>query len=232
MSTTVQNIIDYALERSSLSDVQLINVPAALALIANEERKAYITAARLDPEFFGTSGVSASRADHDAAWNIAVTPGGVAAVSRVFAAAITGTVSGVAVGTKINLVDSRWPNLDVSPRAYVRGQKVIGHIPSAGADELGVSNSHFVTQLTIWYSPLPTALTATTDSLTLPDEWRDLIVLPLAKMFCVRDHRPEEGAAFAAEYKDLTQTFAEAVLSYGHGVRRPLPSVPAIPLGK
>jgi hypothetical protein len=50
-------------------------------------------------------------------------------------------------------------------------------------------------------------------------------------MFCIRDHRPDDGKLINEELAGLTQTFAEGVLSYGHGVRRPLQSVPAIPLG-
>jgi hypothetical protein len=225
MSTTAQNCIDYALERSSLSDVQLVNVPAALALLANEEKKAYITAARLDPEYFGTSGDTATRASYTASWSLDAAPGDVAAVSRAYAKTIVGTVSGVVAGTKINLVDMRWPGLDLAPRAYVRGRKIVPH-----ETELGTGNSNMVTVVTVWYSQLPTAPTTVASTISLPDEWRDLLVLPLAKMFCVRDHRVEEAAVFDAELKGLIQTFAEAVLSYGHGVRRPLPSVPAIPL--
>lgn len=233
MSTTVQNVIDYALDRSALSDVQLINVPAAIGLIANEEKKAYIAAARLDPEYFGVSGLTTVRAAYTSSWSLnTVTPtggaaGSVAAVSRVYVAAIVGTPpTGVTVGAKVNLVDSRWPNLDLAPRAYVRGRKIVPH-----STELGTADAHMATQLTIWFSELPVAPATLASVLTLPDEWRDLIVLPLARMFCIRDHRAEEGGVFNEEYKALTQTFAEAVLSYGHGVRRPLPSVPAIPLG-
>ena len=367
MSVTVQQVIDRALDRSGLSDFNLINVPATISLISNEQRKAYLMAAQLDSEYFGKSGTTSTRTDHTASWDLDTTPGDVAVVTQariaayieamcttapvlsigstdtaIASTAFTFRVNGasynkaaVAAGTaigaqtvtadkwalyrlsvvvagtitvtpaagnvagyttealakaalpavpansvdmgfvtlktkasmawiaatdalaggstgnvasatnyypapemtafaveqKINLVGFRWPDLDLAPRAYVRGRKIVSHIPAGGSSELGHDDSNMVTQLTVYYSELPPAVTSLTTTLRLPDEWQGLLVLPAARMFAVRDKHEEEVQFIELEYQGVLQTFQAAVLAYGHGVRRPLPQVPSIPLG-
>ena len=223
---TVQQVVDRALDRSGMSDVNLVNVPSAISIISTEQRRAYLIAGRLDPEYYGVSAVTSTRTHYTDPWDLDVTPGNVAVVSQAFVTTIVGTVTGVTAGDKVHLVWSRTPALEVAPRAFLRGRKIIAY-----NNELGGADANMVTVLTVWYSPLPTVLTATTDTLTLPDEWQGLVVLPLAKMLAIRDQRPEEVPLIDAEYKDLVSVYSEAVLSFSHGMRRPLAQVSALPLG-
>lgn len=229
---TAQQILDRALDRAALSDSNLVNVPSALSVISTEQRKVFLMAAQLDPEYFGKSAATAVRATGQS-WDLDATPGDVGVVTRAYVAAVTGSggVTGIALGDKVNLVGSRWPELELSPRAYVRGRKIVPHIPiGATYDELATDATHFVTTLTVWYSPLPAVVSATSTTLALPDEWQSLLILPLAKMLALRDKREEEIQFLDAEYKEAVAVFSSAVQSYGHGVRRPLPSVPTIPV--
>lgn len=236
-SPTAQNIIDRALDRASLSDSNLVSVPAVLSIISTEQRKVYLLAGQTDPEYFGKAAVTAARAapasgvTPASSWNLDTTPGDVAVVTRAYVQTVVGSTPLTPVGTKVNLVGFRWPDLDLAPRAYVRGRQIVPHVATGtNFDELAVDNANYVSVLNVWYSPMPPIVSATTTTLLIPDEWQSLLILPLARMFSLRDKREEEIQFIDAEYKDALETFKMAIVSYGQGVRRPLPSVPAIPV--
>jgi len=82
-----------------------------------------------------------------------------------------------------------------------------------------------------YYSPLPLAITTIGQSLTLPDEWVDIITYQLAKILAVRDRRTDEEMNWLEmSYQQIQSMFDEAVLVYDFGQRRPLGQVPPLPL--
>jgi len=225
MATTGTQIRDRAIERSSLNNSGLLPTAQILNYITQAERKAYVRAARINPDYFGTVGASSTRAAYTDTWNLASTPGSIAAVTLVEVNAITGTVSGVAVGDKVNLIRKTRPELEIAPRAYLRGKVVTGY-----GTELGAATANMVTSLKVYYSPIPAAMTSLTQSVVIDDEWTDLLVLPLAKSFAMRDGRDQEAQLIQQEYDDTWADFAAGVMVYDHGVKRSLVSVPAIPM--
>lgn len=230
MSLTGQDVINYAVDRSALNFPAQAGVAAALSLISTEQRKIYLIAERIDPEYFGKNSLTAARALYTDSWDLDATPGDVGGVTKATVAAITGspvnpeTNTTFAVGDVIHLVNSRFPELELGPRAYVRGRKIVPHLT-----ELGAASNAMVTQLTVYYSPIPPFVTQVGTTLAVPDEWRHLLVLPVARMLAIRDKREEEVQFIEAEYKDALANFQEAVLAYAHGARRPLPAVSAVP---
>lgn len=224
MSVTAQQIFDRAIARSSLNAAALIPTTETLSWISTYQRKAFLLAAQLNPEYFGKTADTSTRTAFSDSWDITAVPGDVAALMRVKVATITGTVSGVAVGDFLNLINLRWPGLNVSPRAYVRGMKISGHLT-----ELGANNSNMVTKLTLDYAEMPVVLTAMTNSLRLPEEWSHLIEVPLARVFAIRDKREEEAQFLADEYNENLQLFQQAVFVYDAGTPRPLQSYAPTP---
>ena len=225
MAYTGQNIFDMALERSDLNNEDLVPSAQIIQYINNFQRRAYLRAARINPDYFGTSADTATRTAYTDDWNLESTPGNIAAVLKAEIKSITGTVTGLAVGDKVNLVSIRWPSMEINPRAVLRGRRLSGY----GA-ELGAADANMVTALTVYYSPLPLALPSLEASLMLPEEWADLVVLPLAKVLSLRDGRLEEIEALELELRDVQTMFDEALLVYDHGLARPLSSTPAIPV--
>lgn len=225
MSTTAQEVMSLAVLRSQLNDVNLVPSPIIFKAIGIYEREAYIRAARLDPEYFGTSGATAARAAFTDPWNISTVPANIAAVTKVEINAITGTVVGLAVNDPVNLVKLRFPDVEIVPRAYVRGRQIFGY-----KTELGANSANMVSKLTVYYAPIPTAPTSGSSVMTIPDEWLDLVVLPIAKLMCLRDRRPDDAQLLDAELQALYALFEQAVLIYDHGAARPLPSIPPLPL--
>jgi hypothetical protein len=225
MSTTAQDIVTLATLRSQLNDPALVPSPTIFKAIGIYERQAYLRAARLDPEYFGTSADTSIRSTYTASWNISITPGNIAAVTSAVVKAIVGTVTGISVGTSLNMVKLRFPDLEPAPRIYIRGRQIFGYLT-----ELGAADANMVSQLTINYAPIPVAPTSGSSVMTIPDEWIDLVILPVAKLMCLRDRRPEDAQALDAELKETYALFEQSVLLYDHGSKRPLPSVPALPL--
>lgn len=219
MATTVQNIIDRAGQRSNLNDTSLIGTTQLIAYVSTLEQLVYLTAARGNPDYFGKEANTSARA-YGATWDLSTT--GIAALSRVEVAAITGAVSGLSVGTEVNLVSIRQPGVALSPRVYVRS-RVLREYNS----ELSTDASNFVTTLKLFYSHLPARRTATTDTLDLPDEWDGLLVLPLAKIMSLRDQRPEEIPSLESEWLVYWQTFLSALSVYDEGTIRELEGIMA-----
>lgn len=224
MATTAQTVIDRAVARSALNEASLVPTTQLLGYMTTAERRIYILAARLNPNYFGSQGNSATRPSATASWNLDNSPGSLVAVTKLEVAVISGTLSGVAVGDEVHLVDFRYPDIQVSPRAYLRGKDLYG----VGTD-LG-SGVNYVSQLVVYYSKLPPAITSTSQNISLPDEWVDLLVVPLARILALRDKREEEVQLFDQEYASLMQQFSEQCLVYEHGATRPLNAVPAIPI--
>lgn len=225
MPTTVQNVIDRAIDRSGLNFSGMASDPALIARISAGQKFLFKSAGIIDPEYFGKSGDTTTRTLNSQTWDLNVSPGDVGLVTKAEVKTITGAVSGVSVGTRVNLVDLRFPDLGVSPRAYVRGRNIVPH-----STELGTNDTNMVTVLTIYYSESPATVTTATVNLRLPDEWTQLLVLELAKYLAIRDQRLEEVQPLDAEYQELFQRFTQEVAAYRHGVQRPLAAVPAIPL--
>lgn len=224
MSYTAEEIRDMALERSDLNNSDLIPPSEVLQYITQAERKVFVRGARINPDYFGTKGYTTTRTSYAAEWNLSVGPGNVVAVTMLKVNAITGTVTGVSVGDRVNLIQITKPNLEVSPRAYLRGKKVHSY-----NDELGADNANMVTVLDVYYSPMPSKISNLTDSITLYDEWSDLLAIPLAMKYALRDTRLEEVQALHSEYQDTWGDFVEGIVAFDYGVNRSLINVPAIP---
>ena len=221
MSTTAQQAFDLAVERSSLNDSSLIPTTQAIRYISNFEKIPYLRASKLNPEFFATTGDSATRTAYADSWNLSSTPGGIASVLSVVVKTITGTVTGVTVGDEVTLIDYRWPNVGLSPRAYIEGKKLFAY-----DDELGSADANMVTQVTVRYTQLPAGPTAMAQNLSIPDEWIDLVVLPLAKLMALRDSRPGEIELLNQELAMVSAAFDEHVMLYDGGAGRPVQSTP------
>jgi len=229
MSTTAQQVYDRATAMAFMNDPSLIDPNQVLAYIGLYERNVYLRAARLNPEYFGVSTASTVRASNTDTWSLDSLTPVPAAVTRVEVQAFVGTpYAGVAAGDRVGLASIRWPDLEVAPRALLRGRKIVGY-----KNELGADVSNYVSQLTVYYSPLPAPLSTIGQTLTIPDEWADLVTYPLARILAIRDRRIDEELNWlTVDFQGLQQMFDEAVLVYDYGVRRPpIQLVPPLPIG-
>jgi len=221
MAITAQTVINLAIQRSALNNPDLVPTAQMLNYISNFEKAVYAMAARNNPDYFGKDAATATRAASTDSWDISTTPGDVFALSSAVVLTMVLAPPGISVGDKINLVGMRWPELEVAPRAYVRGNQISG----VGTDLGDATN--YVESLTISYSEMPAAVTTTTQALSLGEEWSDLVILPLARVLALRDHRPEDIQMLDMEYNSLMATFIDHVSVYDHGATRPLIAVPA-----
>lgn len=219
---TVQDVIDLAVETSNLNDPDLISETELIRFISIFQQKAYMAAAQMNPDYFGKEGNTAARASHTASWDLSSTPGDVAAVSKIEIQTITGTVSGLSVGDEVSMVSIRSPEDGLAPRVYIRGQRVHEY-----GGELSTDASNYVTRLKLYYSEKPATLTATTDTISLPDEHLPLLYLPLGRTMAIRDQRPEEAARLDDQFAFFWSGFMKHVSTYDEGTIREIGQVPA-----
>lgn len=222
MALTVQQVITRAVQRSALNNPDLVPMAQMIGYASSYERAVYAMGAKYNPEFFGKDGDTAARTDNTDSWDITTTPGDVFALTAAVISSITGTVGTLTAGDKVQLVSFRFPDLDIPPRAYLRN----GKITQIGT-ELGDSGTDFVDTLTLYYSLMPPTVSTVSDTLTIPEEWADLVVVPLSRLLALRDNRPQEVQVLDAEYNSLVATFIDHVAVYDHGATRPLIAVPA-----
>ena len=107
MSTTAQQALDLAIQRSSLNNPDLVAPAQAVRYIANAEKAAYLLAAKLNPEYFGKNADTSTRSAFVDSWDLSTTPGGIASVTRAEVKTITGTVTNdgvdIVIGDKIHV---------------------------------------------------------------------------------------------------------------------------------
>lgn len=217
MATTGQNILDRAIHRSSMFSESLVNTTEVLAWLAAEQKKLYMKAARWNPEYFGKTGTTNTRADADSAWSIVASPGDVAGITAVRANTIVGTVTGISVDDTLNFGSKRFITLKPpSKRCYLFGRSLYGY----GSD-LG-SGANYVSVLELDYAELPAAPVNLDASLRLPDEWTTLLEVKIARIIAgrLREHTMVEE--LKEEYTEWFQAFEEHVHVLDHGAGRPV----------
>lgn len=209
MSSTVQNMIDRAVDRSNLNDVSLISTADLYAYVTQFEQDAYVMAAGINPDYFGKEGYTTLRASSTDSWDLASSPGNIAGVTVLEIASITGTVSGLAVGDEVFGINLNRPQLAPAPRVYIRGKVAYEY-----NSELQADSSNYVTKLKVYYSYKSPVRTAGTTLLDLPDEFTSLIVVPLARLMSIRDQRTDEISALDEEYKLAISNFTTQLKSF------------------
>lgn len=222
MAYTADQALDLAAQRSNLNDATLIPEAEQLEMLSAAEQRIFIVAARENPDFFGEEANTNARASSTDSWDLTSAPGSMAAVSKVEVSAIVGTVTGISSGDEVNVISIRDPDVALSPRVYMRGRKLYEY-----SSELQDDSSNYVSRLKIYYSDLPTAVTDTGDSLTLPSEFINLVVLPVASIFALRDQRPDEAALLEQQFQLELATFIEHVSVYDEVTLRDLNKIEA-----
>lgn len=214
MSTTCQTIYARA-KRFSLMNASLAPTkPEVLARIESEQQAVFamLASQHRDRYQVSTTANSTNAASSREIDLSVITP----VVLRVLKLAITSS------GEEVNQVDVLDQDADFAPRYFVRGQKLI----EVGSD-WGASG---VIGMTLIYVQGPTAITASgaySQTITIPDEWADLLVLPLA-MYLFQIAGPmantDQAPQFrtAEEYQRLEkllaekrEAFAEYLKNYG-----------------
>lgn len=130
-------------------------------------------------------------------------------VQRILKVVITSSAAEI---TQVDVLDT---DAEFAPRYFVRGQKLI----EVGSD-WGASGVVGVTLTYVYGATAIDATGASSQLITVPDEWADLLVMPLALYFYQQS--PATGARAEAEFQRLTamleerqKAFYEYVKNYG-----------------
>lgn len=221
MSLSAQGCFNRAVSRSSLNSTQLYDINDALGHMSTFEQAAFIMAGAANPDFYSTQGVSIVRSAFGDSWNLDASPGSIGIINLIEIATIEGTVSDIAVGDELTIVDRRVPEAGLFPRAYIQGKLLYGF-----GTELGAADSDMVTQVRVHYSFIPTPLVSTADLLTLTDQWVHLVSTPMAGVLALSDQREEEYAALTVEHERDVQVYLQHVGSFRHHFQQHLGTAP------
>lgn len=222
MSKTVQNVVDAAVERSNLNDPDLISTTELYQYVTLLEQNAFLIAAKVNPDYFGREGNTATRGSYTATWSLTAAPGNIAAVSKVEVNLITGTVTGVSIGDEVSIVSIRNPETGLAPRAYLRNKTIYDY-----NSEMSTNASNYVTRLKIYYSYLSPARTGSSDTLDLPDEHANLIIIPLARIMAIRDQRVDELPGLDAEWQLAITSYLNHLGVFDEVTIREFSTIPA-----
>jgi hypothetical protein len=219
MTFTVQNVWDRALARSIENEADLLSETEVINILSDKQRELFILAAVENPDYFGTS-TTLSRGAFTGVWDITSHRPGT--ISKLEILTIVGTVTDRSVGEEVNLVAFRFQSLGLAPRVYLRGRKLTDF------GDLNTDVSNYVSQLTMYYSPVPAALTAVGSIISLPEEWVNLLVVPLAKWMAIRDGgRDNEVKQLDGEYGMVLGTFLMAIKLMDYTAQRAATAISA-----
>lgn len=206
MSTTCQAIYVRAKRFHPKNDEQLPAPSEVLARIEAEQQALYATIAAGTRDRFkttatltSTSGASARSVD----------------LSTLSTPLVRLLKVSLPDGTEVSQVDELDTDAELSPRYFVRAQTLVE-----------VSNDWSATSgpvtLSLVYVYGPTALTVTgedyTQLVSIPDQWTDLLVIPLAMYFHEQDsgnRDPAEYDRMKAKLADRQEAFVAYLQAYG-----------------
>lgn len=214
-TSTVQNVIDEAIERASLNDSSLIPTDQTIDYINHFQRRVYMIAAEMNPDYFGSVD-SVTRASNTDDWDVS----SLGPVQSVEIDSFTGSMSDLSVGDQVHIADIDEPDMVLTPRVLLRNFTLVEY-----NDELADDSSNFVDGLKVYNSQYPTELTATADNPDIPEQWLELLSTPLAQRFAIRDQRFDEAQIIQQEYQSILQLFRRHVQVYDHGAQKSLQSL-------
>lgn len=204
MSTTVQDLIDRALQRSSFNDSGIATDAEFIRQVDMGLKIAYQRAftvqveAGLEPNYYGKLGSMVGSA------GVFTPPADAIAVYHIQEAD----------GTEVRVVNQNDADAELAPRLYRRG--VAFNTPGA-TDDPGATDT-----LTIWYAQthpdLDDTLATTHATNTLDASWREshnsLLVADLCAFLAQKDGRDVEFQQYQQEVASLWNLFDQSVLAH------------------
>lgn len=191
MATTCQNVIDRAKTFSPLN-VSLTTDPVEMVVRVQQMQQRVFTA--IAPLNAARFSVVATPNSTSASSNRTVDLSPLSPpVERVRRVALPS-------GVDVDQVTEMDPNAELAPRYFPRGQKLY----EVGSD-WGATG---VVVMTILYAYGATPITATggtSQAISLPDEWADVLIIPLARYLHTKDPGRDP-----IEYQNLTTQYGEA----------------------
>ena len=214
MSTTCQTIITRAKAFSPLNDSLATDPVELLGRIEQFQQRLFSATASVSKDRFQTTQTLASTSG--------------ASARTVDLSSLTAPLERLLVVTVPNgiarQVDVQDQDAELSPRYIARGLSLV----EIGSDWSGTSGSVSVALVYV-YGPAAISTTgATTQTVTIPDTFSDLLVLPLAMYFHTKDpgRDPSEYEHLNQQFMDLWQQYGDYLVNYS-GVKSRRFDIPA-----
>lgn len=209
MTTTCQAIIDRAKAFNPLNASLAADPTEMLSRIQQMQQRVFTALAKLRrPRFSTLQSVNSTLAALNRSIDLSVI---VPPVERVL------KVSLAASGLEVFQISEFDPNAQISPRYYVRGQSLNEYSNDWGTNGVVTINLLYIYGAT----PISTAGN-TTQLVSIPDEWADVLILPLARYFHQKDpgRDPAEYATLGQQYVDVWNGFMSYLTNYAGDIQR------------
>lgn len=197
MATTIQNVIDRAKAMNPLNTSLVGDVTEMMSRIQQMQQRVFTALASLNAARFT---VSATPASTNASSNRTVNLAALAQpLERLIRVALP-------TGVEVLPVTESDQNAQLAPRYFVRGTTMY----EVGSD-WGPTGAITLTVLYAYGAAAISLSGATTQTVSVPDEWCDVLILPLARYLHVKDPGRDP-----IEYQALTQQYGDAWSGFLH----------------
>lgn len=208
MATTCQNVIDRAKAMNPLNTTLVSDPVEMLTRIQQIQQRVFTALAKLNGTRFA---VAAAQGSTNASANRTVDLTALAQpVERIIRVSFS-------TGAEIYPVTELDPNAQLAPRYFPRGTKLY----EVGSD-WGATGVVAVTILYAFGAATITVTGATSQAVTVPDEWADVLILPLARHLHLKDpgRDPVEYDRLTALYVQAWGGFMEYAANYDGDLMR------------
>lgn len=209
MATTCQFVVDRAKAFNPLNASLAGDPVEMLTRIQQMQQRIFTAIGKLRrPRFTVLQSLSSTNASLNRSLNLAVV---VPPVERVLRVTLASS------GLEVFQVSEFDPNAQIAPRYYVRGQSLNEYSNDWGASGVVTVNLLYV------YGATPITVTgATSQVVSLPDEWADVLIVPLARYFHQKDpgRDPMEYERLGQQYVDVWNGFLSYLTNYAGDMRR------------
>lgn len=219
MSTSCQNIIDRAKSFSPLNASLATDPVEMLTRIGQIQQHILTTAASVSKDRFQSAQTLTSTAGSS---------GRVVDLSTLTVPLERLLTVTLPDGREARQVDIQDLEAELSPRYIVRGQRMI----EVSNDWSATANALNIAIVYVNGALLITPTSATTQLISIPDQWADLLIRPLAMYFHTKDpgRDPSEYERISAEHDAYWQAFMAYLTNYG-GVKAQRFNIPAPTIG-
>ena len=203
MSTTAQDIVTRAQQFNTLNTGLTTDSAEMLSRIRADQQRIFTAiAGQTRDRFKTTASLTSSSGASGRVFDLsAVTP----PIERVLLLTLGD-------GRIVSPVDELDPDAELAPRYFVRGQSLI-----EVTNDWGTSGAKSATLVYVYGATTITPTGSLTQVITIPDEFIDCLVLPLAGYLAQKDpgRDPGEIERLAMMLDDAQQLFTEYLTNYG-----------------
>lgn len=203
MTTTCSDIVDRATKFNALNTPLTTDVAEMLSRIRADQQRIFTAVAGVTRDRFKTTAsLTSSVGTSGRTFSLATLSPPVERVLKLT----------LGDGREVNPVDELDTDAELAPRYFVRGTSLV-----EVSSDWGAAGAKTATLVYVYGATTISTTGTLSQAVSIPDEWTDLLVIPLAAYLHVKDpgRDPNEYERLASMLDDVQQGFVSYLTSYG-----------------